>query len=366
MTPGTSGWDGDPTTSIAEVDPSSGTFRYRGVAIEELIGRVPFGATWGLLVDGRFSPDLPRAEPFPLPVRTGDIRVDVQSALAQMAPVWGFRPLHDIDVETARTQLAQVSALTLSFVAQSARGHELPMVPQREVDKADDVAGRFVIRWRGEADPRYIEVIDTYLVAAAEHGLTPSTVTARVIASTGADVAACVSGAVGAISGPLHGGSLSRVWHMIEAAERSGDITAYLHRLLDSGRRVMGFGHRWHRGEDPRATVLRERCRELRAPRYEATLAFEQAARAVLAERVSHRPLAPNLELWVPTLLGVVDIPSTMFTPLFSCARTAGWSAHILEQAQERPMVRPFASYVGPPPRRADDVPGWEAVRLRR
>ncbi len=280
--------DGFLTTSIAEVDPTSGTFRYRGVAVEDLIGRVPFGPTWGLLVDGAFSADLPPAEAFPLPVQTGDIRVDVQSALAQMAPVWGFRPLHDIDVDRARAQLAQVSALTLSFVAQSARGYDLPMIPQREVDKAGPVAGRFLVRWRGELDPVHVDVLDTYLVAAAEHGLTPATMTARVIASTGADVAACISGAVGAISGPLHGGSISRVSAMLDAAERLGDPRTYLHGLLDTGRRVMGFGHRWYHQEDPRATVLRRRCRELNAPRYEFTRSRSRRPPARCSPNGSH------------------------------------------------------------------------------
>ena len=107
-----------------------------GIDITELAGKVSFGNVWGLLVDNAFEPGLPPAEPFPLPVHTGDVRVDVQSALAQLAPVWGFRPLLDITPTQARDDLARASVMALSFVAQSARGQGQPMVPQSLVDNA--------------------------------------------------------------------------------------------------------------------------------------------------------------------------------------------------------------------------------------
>ena len=124
-----------------------------------------------------------------------------------------------------------------------------------------------MIRWRGEPDPRHVEAVDAYWVSAAEHGMNASTFTARVIAGTGADVAACLSGAVGALSGPLHGGAPSRALHMIEGVERSGDARAYVKGVLDRGERLMGFGHRVYRAEDPRAAVLRDTCRATSAPR---------------------------------------------------------------------------------------------------
>ena len=157
----------------------------------------------------------PPAEPFPIPVHSGDVRVDVQSALTMLAPAWGFRPLLDISEDDARDDLSRASVMALSFVAQSARGIGLPMVPQREIDKAGSIVERFMIRWRGDPDPRHTRAVDAYFASAAEHGMNASTFTARVIASTGADVAAALSGAVGAMSGPLHGGAPSRVLAMI-------------------------------------------------------------------------------------------------------------------------------------------------------
>src|ERR1700761_9590248 len=244
-------------TEIAEPDREGGALRYRGVDIEELVGRVPFEQVWGLLVDGTLKPGLPPAEPHPLSVHSGDPRVDVQSALAMLAPQWGFAQLIDISDEEARDNLARASVMALSFVAQSARGIGKPPVSQREIDRARSIPERFLIRWRGEADPRHVQAIDAYWISAAEHGMNASTFTARVVASTGADVAAALSAAVGALSGPLHGGAPSRVLKMLDDVAASGDAEQYVKDVLDRGERLMGFGHRVYRAEDPRARVLR-------------------------------------------------------------------------------------------------------------
>ncbi|NBP43363.1 MAG: citrate synthase, partial [Actinobacteria bacterium] len=189
-------------SEIAEPDKEGSALRYRGVDIDDLVGRVTFGNVWGLLVDDEFNPGLPAAEPFPIPIHSGDVRVDVQSAIAMLAPSWGLKPLLDISDEEARSNLARASVMVLSYVAQSARGTWQPMVSQAEVDKAHTVVERMMIRWRGEPDPKHVRAIDAYFVSAAEHGMNASTFTARVIASTGADVAAALSGAIGAMSGP--------------------------------------------------------------------------------------------------------------------------------------------------------------------
>src|SRR3984885_10923416 len=194
-------------TEIAEPDKDGGSLRYRGVDIEDLVGSVTFGNVWALLVDGKFGPGLPPAEPFPIPVHTGDVRVDVQASLAMLSPIWEYRPLLDISDEEAREQLARASVMALSYVAQSARGVGVPAVPQARIDQSKTIIERFMTRWRGDPDPAHVKALDAYFVSAAEHGMNASTFTARVIASTGADVAAAMSGAIGAMSGPLHGGA---------------------------------------------------------------------------------------------------------------------------------------------------------------
>src|SRR5690348_17010719 len=349
-------------TEIAEPDRAGGSLRYRGVDIEDLIDQVSFGNVWGLLVDGKFGPGLPPAEPFPVPVHSGDIRVDVQSAVAMLAPYWGLRQLLDIDDEQARRDLARVSVTALSFVAQAARGLGLPAVPQKDIDKAETIVERFMKRWRGEPDPRHVKAVDAYFISAAEHGMNASTFTARIVASTGADVAACISSGIGALSGPLHGGAPSRVLGMIEAVERSGDAEGYVKSVLDRGERLMGFGHRVYRAEDPRARSLRRTARELGAPRYEVAEALEKAALAELRGRRPDRVLETNVEFWAAIVLDFAEVPAHMFTSMFTCARTAGWSAHILEQKRTGRLVRPSARYVGPGTRGVQEVEGFEDI----
>ena len=139
-------------------------------------------------------------------MRTGDVRVDAQSSLPALAASRGFGPLLDISDEAARDHLAQTTAATLSYVARSARG-DLPEVPETLLNATANVVERFLTAWLGEPSPEQVKAIDAYWVSAAEHGMNASTFTARVVASTGADVPAAMAGAVGSMSGPLHGGA---------------------------------------------------------------------------------------------------------------------------------------------------------------
>jgi citrate synthase len=347
-------------TEIAEPDKEGSALRYRGVDIEELVGRVPFEKVWGLLIDGAFEPGLPPAEPYNIPIHTGDVRADVQAAVAMLAPMLGMGQTYDISDEQARLDLSRVAVMVLSYAAQAARGLGLPIVSQREVDQGRSLAERFLIRWKGEPDPLHVKAIDAYWSSAAEHGMNASTFTARVITSTGADVAAAFSGAIGAMSGPLHGGAPSRVLGMIEEVERrDGDAAPYVKELLDKGERLMGFGHRVYRAEDPRARVLRRTARELDAPRYEVAEALEKAALAELKERRPDRVLETNVEFWAAIVLDFAEVPAPMFTSMFTCARTGGWSAHILEQKRTGRLIRPSAVYVGPSTRPASEIEGW-------
>jgi citrate synthase len=244
------------------------------------------------------------------------------------------------------------------YVAQSARGEQTP-VSEEHITNSKTAVERFMKRWRGEPDPKHIKAVDAYFVSAAEHGMNASTFTARVIASTGADVAAAISGAIGAMSGPLHGGAPSRVLHMIEDIEKGIDPTTYIKNLLDSKERLMGFGHRVYRAQDPRAKVLRRTAKELNAPRFEIAEALEKAALKELHERHPERVLETNVEFWAAIVLDYAEVPAHMFTSMFTCARLAGWSAHILEQKNTGKLVRPSANYIGKGPRSAETVAGF-------
>ena len=343
-------------TEIAEPDRDGGALRYRGVDIEDLVGSVPFERVWGLLVDGAFEPGLACGEQERLPLRTGDVRVDLQAALAAMGASWRMGQLIDIDDGVARDDVARLSAAALGFVAQSARGSDLPDVPAATLAQAGSAAEWFLTAWRGEADPAHARAIDAYWISAAEHGMNASTFTARVVASTGADCAAALSAAVGGLSGPLHGGAPSRVLRMLDEVAVAGDARRWVVGALDRGERLMGFGHRVYRAEDPRARVLRRTARELGSDRVEAAEALEEAALAELRERHPERVLATNVEFWSAVVLDYAHVPPDLFTPMFASARTAGWSAHVLEQKREGRLIRPSARYVGEPARGVEAV----------
>ena len=148
---------------------------------------------------------------------------------------------------------------------------------------------------------------------------------------------------------------------MIEEVEKRGDARKYVKDLLDKGERLMGFGHRVYRAQDPRSRTLRRTCEELAAPRYQVAKALEEAALAELRERRPDRVLETNVEFWAAVLLDFAEVPAHMFTPMFTSARTAGWSAHILEQKRTGRLIRPSARYVGKGPRKPEEVTGWDA-----
>jgi citrate synthase len=342
-------------TEIAEPDKDGGSLRYRGIDIEELVGRYPFENVWGLLVDEDINSPLPPTEAIHLQDPSGSVPADLQAALATLGPKWGMQKLVDIDDKQARNDLARLSSATLTIVAQGARGRQ-PAVPEADIEQGENAAAKFLIRWRGEADPRAVKALDTYWISAAEHGLNASTFTARIAASTGADCAAAMSSAVGTLSGPLHGGAPARVLPMIDGAASSGDPERYVRDLLDRGERIMGFGHRVYRAYDPRARVLKRTALELGSPRVEVAAALEDAALKVLRERSPDRQLETNVEYWAAVVLDIAEIPAALTPAMFGCARVAGWSAHILEQKRTGRLIRPSARYIGPGARSLSDV----------
>ena len=340
-------------TEIAEPDRDGGALRYRGVDIEDLVGRVPFENVWGLLVDDALVPGLEPVAPYAARELTGDAPADVQAVAAHLSGEWGLRKLIDISDDEARADLARLSATMLSVVAQSARlaDGNTTAVDANLVASGTTAATRFLLEWRGEADPKHVRAIDTYWICTAEHGLNASTFAARVVASTGADCGAALSSAVGALSGPLHGGAPARVLPMLDGAAAADSIEGYVKDLLDSGDRLMGFGHRVYRAEDPRSRLLRGTAMDLGSARFAVAEELERAALAELHRRKPDRVLATNVEFWSAVVLDVADVPPELAPAMFACSRTAGWSAHILEQKRLNRLIRPSAVYVGPGPR---------------
>jgi citrate synthase len=337
-------------TEIAEPDREGGSLRYRGVDIEELVGHVPYERVWGLLVDDDINSAMPDPEPYEPPALTGNAPADLQTETARLSGVWKLGKLNEISNGQARADLGRLSAQMMSIVARSARladGHEDP-VPDEVVARGETAAEKFLLRWRGEADPRHVKAIDTYWICTAEHGLNASTFTARIVASTGADCGASLSAAVGALSGPLHGGAPAYVKPMLEEVTRMGDPERWVRETLDAGKLIMGFGHRIYRAEDPRSRILKRTATELGSSQVEIAEELEQAALKALHERHPERVLATNVEYYAAIVLDVAEIPPPLAPAMFACSRVAGWSAHILEQKRTGRLFRPSAVYVGP------------------
>ena len=160
-----------------------------------------------------------------------------------------------------------------------------------------------------------------------------------------------MSSAVGALSGPLHGGAPARVLPMLDAVAKTGDPAGYVKDLLDQHGRIMGFGHRVYRAEDPRSRILKQAARELGSPRIEVAEALEEAALAALHERKPDSVIATNVEFYSAVVLDLAEVPPDLTPAMFACARVAGWSAHILEEKRTGRLIRPSAEYIGPPER---------------
>jgi citrate synthase len=339
-------------TEIMEPDREGGMLRYRGVDVEPLIGKVHYENVWGLLVDNDLNSVMPDPEPYDPAGLTGRAPADLQAETARLSALWKLGKLHEISNEQARDDLGRLSAQMMSIVARSARvadGHT-DDVPDEVVARGKTAAEKFLLRWRGEADPRQAKAIDTYWICTAEHGLNASTFTARVVASTGADCAAALSAAVGALSGPLHGGAPAYIKPMLDEVEAIGDPQRWVDEALASGKRIMGFGHRVYRAEDPRSRILKRTARELGSPQIQVAEELEGVALAALQKAHPERVLATNVEYYSALVLDVAEIPPQIVPAMFACSRVGGWSAHILEQKKMLPrgLFRPSARYIGP------------------
>jgi len=344
-------------TEIAEPDREGGSLRYRGVDIEELVGHVPYENVWGLLVDDDINSAMPDPEPYEPAGLTGNAPSDLQTETARLSGYWKLGKLNEISDEQARDDLGRLSAEMMEIVARSAaKADGREPAPDDVVAQGDTAAEKFLLRWRGEADPKHVKAIDTYWICTAEHGLNASTFTARVVASTGADCGAALSAAVGALSGPLHGGAPAYVKPMLEEVQQMGDPERWVREALAQGKRIMGFGHRIYRAEDPRSRILKRTAKELGSPQVEVAEELEQVALKALQEKHPERVLATNVEYYSAIVLDVAEIPPPLAPAMFACSRVAGWSAHILEQKRTGRLFRPSAVYVGPSERSLTSV----------
>ena len=347
-------------SSIGDVDGTNGVLIYQGLNIHDLAEHSTFEETVFLLWHGRLpkrdeletlkrelaenqrlpGEALELMRRFPRDAEPMDALRTAVSALAFYDP--GSRDLsREGALRTATRLTAQLPVVVASF-ARLREGHE-PVEPKAGLN----LASNFLYMLKGEEpSARDARIFDVCLVLHADHELNASTFTARVVAGTLADMYGAVTGAIAALSGPLHGGANTNVMKMlleIGSPERAAD---WLREALASKKKIMGFGHRVYKTEDPRSVWLRNFSREMGEARGE-TRWFEILER--LRELMfAEKKLYPNVDYYSGSAYYQMGIPLDLFTPIFAVSRISGWTGHVLEQYANNRLIRPRAEYVGP------------------
>jgi citrate synthase len=235
---------------------------------------------------------------------------------------------------------------TIVAAFQRIRNGQEPIAPRADLSHAANYL--YMLDGQAPSDQR-TRALDTYLVLTADHGLNASTFTARVIASTQSDMGSAIVGAIGALKGPLHGGAPALVLDMLRAIGTPENAERWLTNALDRGERIMGFGHRVYRAEDPRAKVLRKLAEQTSEIEFfKLATRVEDLALKLLHERKPERKLYTNVEFYSAAVMHGVGLPDDLFTPTFAVSRVVGWTAHVLEQMKDNRLIRPASVYSGP------------------
>jgi len=356
-------------TALGDVRGDEGFYHYRQYSAIDLAQSKTLEDVWYLMFEGELPTPTERekfvAELAPLRVLPDEVRdvlpaiaaagavfnplAGLRTALSLLAAVRGLRPLFDLVPGQRKADAMLVCAVTPTILAALYRLREgqQPLAPRADLSAAANwlymVTGR-------EPSETEASAIEHYLVCTVDHGFNASTFTARVIASSGADVVAAVAGAIGAFSGPLHGGAPDRALASLDEIGTPDRIDSWVREKVSAGDRIMGFGHAVYRTEDPRSLMLRDIARGIGGDLVDFATTVEQRIVDVLAELKPGRNLYANVEFYAGVVMELCGIPRAMFTPTFAVSRIIGWSANILEQATDPKMIRPIATYVGPQP----------------
>ncbi len=356
-------------TSIGEVQGERGFYHYRQYSAVELANQCSLEEIWYLLVAGELPTasqldeftdkqvefrSIPRALTpiFNALAATNPRPIDaLRTAVSSVGSVWEMRPSLDIDSVERQDdgiRLCSVMPTLVAHLHRQMQGLD-PIEPNPQLSYATNAL--FMLSGK-IPEPDIARAFEQYLISTVDHGFNVSTFTARTITSTGADVASAVVGAIGALSGPLHGGAPGRVLDMLDELdshiEEPDSIKTWIRHRIEKRQKIMGFGHRLYRDEDPRAVLMRAVAVELGGTRVEQAIEVERQVHKALDELKPGHQIGTNIEFYAGVVMERCGIPSELFTPMFACSRAIGWCAHIVEQAQEARLIRPTAQYVGP------------------
>ena len=358
-------------TSIGDVRGADGFYHYRQYDASTLARERTFEEAWHLTHAGEL-PDQARLAEFT--ERTAHRRAlspRVAASLPAIAalacddqPLQALRAAYELvaldqhaaswldtsgpDLDDQAITAGAVFPTLVTALYRLARG-QAPVAPRTDLGHT---ANYLYMLDGAEPAAARVRALETYLVSTIDHGFNASTFTGRVVASTGADLGSAVIAALGALSGPLHGGAPARVLDMLDEIAVPGRAGAWIRDTLARGEVVMGFGHPVYRTADPRDTLLRQVAKDLGSPRLALTEAVEDSALAAFRELKPGVPLHTNVEFYAALVLEAVGLPRQLFTPTFAISRVVGWTAHIVEQARNNKIIRPAARYIGPQPSR--------------
>jgi citrate synthase len=351
-------------TVLGGVRGQEGFFHYRDHDAAELARTRSLEDVWTLQLRGDLPPAAPVVDsgaPRTLPsvvgelvdltaARVADPMVTLRVGLLALGDHEGRGSLLDRTPAEIEDDALRLAAVVPTILARHHRVSEGEAVvdPDPSIGHAADYLRMATGRL---PDPEQVRAVEQYLVATVDHGFNASTFTARVVASTGADMAGALVAAVGALSGPLHGGAPSRCMQMIDEIGSPDRAAGWVRDRLSAGDKIMGFGHAVYRAEDPRGVVLREAAERLGGDLVSRAAGIEEEILAVLADWKPEQRIVTNVEFWAAVVLELAGLPRAMFTPTFSVSRSIGWTAHVIEQHGVGKIVRPSARYVGPEPR---------------
>ena len=357
-------------TTVGDVRGLEGFYHYRQYNAVELAQTRPLEDVWYLMFNGRLPATLAEREAFAADIRSRRAIPDavaevlpaiarapetfvpldaLRTAISQYAATLGFRPSLDVDAATLRENAMSTCAVTPTLICALWRVRQglEPVAPHPELG----YAANYLYMMQGQVPvPEHAAAVEKYLISTIDHGFNASTFTARVITSTGADLGAAVVGAIGALSGPLHGGAPSRALQMLDEIGTAENAEPWLRAAVERGDRLMGFGHRVYKTDDPRSLMLRAVADSLGGEKMDLARHIEATAVKVLEELKPGRRLYTNVEFYAGIVMDSCGIPRELFTPTFASSRMIGWCTHILEQAADNRLIRPSAQYVGPPP----------------
>lgn len=344
------------TTAISKVEGTVGRLIYRGYNIHTLARTTTFEEVAHLLWFGHLptTPELSHlkarlAAQRTLPTTVLRTLQDLPSttepmdALRTAVSAWGAATIK------GKPTIEQALELTARFPLFLAAFHRLrnglqPLESQPELGHA----ANYLYLLTGQTpEQQHVTALDAYLVLLADHGMNASTFTARVVASTESDIVSAIVAGLGALKGPLHGGAPSKVQDMLRAIGTAEQAESWLRNAVAKGDRLMGFGHRVYKTEDPRAEELRELAHLADPQEFILARHVEELALAILEEQKPGRRLYTNVEFYSAVLLASVGLSGDLFTSTFAVSRVAGWTAHILEQVSNNRLIRPEADYTG-------------------